>query len=95
MSEKSLHAKKYFIVFSALMLLTWITVRVSNFHLGIAAAVALAMLIATIKGGLVGAFFMHLVGENKFIIYTLILTLIFLLILLFVPLLLTTTDYKI
>lgn len=46
----------------ALLLLTTVSVLAINFHLG-ALTVALALLIATIKGALVMIYFMHLKSE--------------------------------
>lgn len=52
----------YLSVLVALLLLTTTSVLAINFHLG-ALTVALALLIATIKGALVMTFFMHLKSE--------------------------------
>ena len=94
MSTKS-HHKTYWLVFGALAVLTILTVGVSNLHLGIATAIAVAMIIAFTKGSLVGAYFMHLVGEHKLIFFLLILTLIFFIVLLFVPFFVSLDDYRI
>ncbi len=56
--------KKYWLVFGALMVGTVVTVAVSYVHLPPAPAIALGLLIATIKASLVAAFFMHLKGEK-------------------------------
>lgn len=80
------HAKIYVMVFVALLALTLITVTISSLHLGIAAAVTVALIIAAMKGSLVASFFMHLISEKKVIYLALILTAIFLLALLFLPL---------
>ena len=45
--------KTYMMVFGALMVLTIITVGVSYVHLPVAAAVTVALIVATIKGSLV------------------------------------------
>jgi cytochrome c oxidase subunit 4 len=76
----------YILVFVALAGLTLVTVGVSYLHLDFAAAVGLALLIASIKGSLVAAFFMHLISERKLIYAVLILTLGFFLALLLLPL---------
>lgn len=76
----------YILVFVALAALTLITVGVSYLHLSVGAAIALALLIATIKGSLVAAFFMHLLSERKLIYAVLILTLVFFVALLLLPL---------
>jgi len=52
----------YLTVLIALLLLTTTSVLAISFHLG-SVTVALALLIATIKGGLVMSFFMHLKSE--------------------------------
>lgn len=83
--------RTYFMVFGALMVLTIITVGVSYVHLPIAAAVTVALIVATIKGSLVAMYFMHLLHERKVIYWALLLTLVFFIFLMFVPLL-TNTD---
>ena len=52
-------------VLAALMVLTSLTVSVPNFDLGAQGNLVVAMVIATIKAGLVVAFFMHLVWDKK------------------------------
>ena len=79
--------KTYMMVFGALMVLTIITVGVSYVHLPVAAAVTVALIVATIKGSMVAMFFMHLVHERKVIYWVLMLTVIFFVFLMFVPLL--------
>jgi caa(3)-type oxidase subunit IV len=63
--------KTYMMVFGALMVLTIITVGVSYVHLPIAAAVTVALIVATIKGSMVAMFFMHLLHERKVIYWVL------------------------
>jgi cytochrome c oxidase subunit 4 len=53
-------------VFAALVVLTVATVAVTSFDLGSQGNFITAMIIATIKAGLVMAFFMHLVWDKKF-----------------------------
>ena len=77
--------KVYITVFVALMGLTLITVTISSFHLGVGAAIAVALLIATIKATLVAGYFMHLLSEKKVIYATLLLVLVFFLALMFLP----------
>ena len=55
----------YFKVFGALMVLTVLTVAVTNVDLGSPLNVILAMLIAIIKSSLVLMFFMHLYYDNR------------------------------
>lgn len=79
------HVRTYILVFVALMALTIITVAVSYLHLDVKWAIAVALLIATIKGSLVAGFFMHLISEKRLIYFTLILTFIFFLVLMVLP----------
>ncbi|GIV60145.1 cytochrome C oxidase subunit IV family protein [Rhodocaloribacter litoris] len=72
------HVRVYLIVFAALATLTVVTVAVSYVHLPILPALVVGLLIATIKGGLVAAYFMHLVSEKKVIFGVLIITAVFL-----------------
>ena len=76
----------YILVFAALAVLTLVTVGVSYLHLSFGAAVGLALFIASIKGSLVAAFFMHLISERKLIYAVLILTVIFFVALMLLPL---------
>lgn len=69
--------RKYLMVFGALAVLTVITVAISQFHLPTWQAVTLALVVATIKGSLVAAFFMHLLSERKLIYAVLVLTVFF------------------
>jgi cytochrome c oxidase subunit 4 len=66
--------KRYLGVFVILLALTVVTVSASRLHLGITAAIILALIIAVVKGSLVGGFFMHLVAERPVIYVLLILT---------------------
>ncbi|MEO0814429.1 MAG: cytochrome C oxidase subunit IV family protein, partial [Myxococcota bacterium] len=52
-------------VFVALVALTGATVAVTAIDLGASMNLVVAMLIATVKAGLVAAFFMHLLYDNK------------------------------
>ena len=69
--------RKYLYVFGALAVLTLITVGISYLHLPIHEAVILALIVASIKGSLVAAFFMHLISERKLIYGVLMLTVFF------------------
>jgi caa(3)-type oxidase subunit IV len=69
--------RKYLIVLGALAVLTIITVAISYIHLPTGQAVALALVVATIKGSLVAAFFMHLISERKLIYAVLLFTVFF------------------
>ena len=77
--------RSYITVFVMLMVFTVITVAAAQFHLGIALGVAVALLIATMKGSMVAAVFMHLSHEQKWIYGALVLTVIGFLILMSVP----------
>lgn len=57
--------KMYLGVFISLLVLTALTVIVSRFDFG-AFNLVIAMLVASVKAGLVAMFFMHLKYENKF-----------------------------
>ena len=69
--------RKYIVVFASLMGLTLVTVAISYLHLSIVPAVALALLVASIKGSLVACYFMHLLTEKKLILWVLALTVLF------------------
>lgn len=69
--------RKYLIVLGMLALLTGVTVWIASFHLPTWQAVALALVVASIKGSLVAAFFMHLISERKLIYAVLVLTIFF------------------
>ena len=71
------HVRVYITVFVALMALTIVTVTVSRFHLPVPIAVTVALIVATIKGGLVACYFMHLISEKKLIYAVLALTAFF------------------
>ena len=77
--------KAYIGVFVALMVLTILTVAVSYFHMPVAAAIIVALIIASFKGSLVAAFFMHLAHERKVIYWVLLLTVAFFIALMFIP----------
>ncbi len=59
----------YITVFVVLLALTLVTVAVSYLDLQPAMAVAVALLVATVKGSLVACYFMHLISEKR-LIYT-------------------------
>lgn len=68
--------KDYFGVFGALMVLTAITVLVSELNLG-SAALAVAMVVAAIKSAFVIGYFMHLKYDTRFHSFVLFGTLLF------------------
>jgi cytochrome c oxidase subunit 4 len=80
------HVRVYLYVFAALAALTVITVAVSYVHLGLAGNVAVALVIAVVKGSLVACFFMHLISERKMLYGILLLTVVFFAVLMLLPL---------
>lgn len=84
------NTRPYWVVFAALAALTVITVAISYLRLPIGPAIFLAMAIATLKGTLVAAYFMHLISERGIIFSILGITLLFFIFLMTIPLLDTT-----
>jgi caa(3)-type oxidase subunit IV len=93
MSNKDIahHITHYRNVFVYLLIGTALTVAASylefNVKDSIAGAIFIGLLIASIKGYLVAANFMHLNSEKKMIYWILMLTVFFLILLLSIPLL--------
>jgi cytochrome c oxidase subunit IV len=87
------HVRVYITVFVALMVLTIVTVAISRVHLPVPTAVAVALLVATIKGSLVACYFMHLISEKKLILAVLLLTAAFFVALLALPILTVHDSY--
>ena len=87
----SKYIKNYRNVFIYLLIATFLTVLASYIDFdvkgSIAGGVFVGLVIASIKGYLVAANFMHLNSEKKMIYWVLILTIIFLIPLLFIPVL--------
>jgi caa(3)-type oxidase subunit IV len=74
------HIRAYLMVGGTLLLFTGITVALSYVNFGTQKAnVAVAMLVATFKAGLVAAIFMHLSSEKRMIYRILIFTVFFVL----------------
>jgi caa(3)-type oxidase subunit IV len=72
------HIRAYLMVGGTLLLFTGITVALSYINFGTQKAnVAVAMLVATFKAGLVAAIFMHLSSEKRMIYRILIFTFFF------------------
>lgn len=69
----------YVLVFAALAVLTIVTVAVGYMQLSIVPALIVGLFIATVKGGLVAAYFMHLISEQRVIYIILGFTMVFLL----------------
>jgi cytochrome c oxidase subunit 4 len=79
------HLRQYYVVFVALLCLTAITVGVSYLKLERPIAITVALIIATIKAGLVAAVFMHLISEKKVIFAVLMLTALFFALVMLLP----------
>lgn len=79
------HVRVYMIVFAALAVLTVVTVGVSYIHLPVHTAIIVALIIASVKGSLVAAYFMHLISEEKIIDWVLVLTALFFVVLMLLP----------
>ena len=78
--------RTYFVIFGTLMALTFVTVAISRLHLPIPIAVTIALVVASIKGGLVASYFMHLISERKLIYWVLVVTVAFFFAVLLMPL---------
>jgi cytochrome c oxidase subunit 4 len=77
--------RTYFMVGGALLVGTVLTVGANQLHLTGGLAIAVALLIATIKGSLVAAIFMHLNHEKGWIYGSLIITVVFYAVLILLP----------
>lgn len=75
------HVRVYMMVFGALAVLTVVTVGVSYLDLPFGPALSLALVIASVKAGLVALYFMHLISERKVVVWMLAMTGIFFLVL--------------
>jgi caa(3)-type oxidase subunit IV len=83
--------RTYGIVGGLLLVFTVITVAVNQVHLAVPLAITVALIIATTKGSMVAAIFMHLNHEKKWIYGALVLTVVFFVVLMLLPGL-TTAD---
>src|SRR5215216_3686240 len=83
--------RQYWMVGAALFVFTGITVAVNQIHLAVPAAITVALIIASMKGSMVAAIFMHLSSERKWIYAALLLTLLGFVVLMMVPVL-TVND---
>lgn len=77
--------RRYWVVGTALFLLTVITVAVSYLDVSQGMAIVIALVIACFKGGLVAAVFMHLISEKQAIYSLLLLTVLFFIVLMLGP----------
>ena len=78
--------RTYIVVFVTLMGLTLVTVAISRLHLPVPIAITIALIVATIKGGLVASYFMHLISEKKLIYWVLAFTVSCFILVLLLPL---------
>ena len=92
--EVKKHVRVYISVFAALAVLTVVTVAVSYLDLSTSNAIAVALLIATVKASLVALYFMHLITERRTILGILGLTFIFFVVCLYVPTTWTQTEVE-
>ena len=81
------HVRVYITVFIALAFLTVVTVAASYLDVSMPAAIAIALVIASVKASMVACYFMHLISERKLIYSLLILSFFFLLVMLLIPVL--------
>ena len=86
------HVRVYILVFVALAVLTMVTVAVRSLHLPMATGIAVALLIAIVKGSLVACYFMHLISERRLIFLVLVITVAFFVALLMLPVL-TSSEH--
>jgi len=77
--------RTYWMIGGALFAFTVITVAVNQIHLAVPLAITVALIIATLKGSMVAAIFMHLSNEKKWIYGALLLTVIGFIVLMTVP----------
>ncbi len=79
------HVRVYVVVFLALAVLTVVTVAISYLHLPTVLAISVAMVVASVKASLVACYFMHLLSEEKVILWLLLLCAAFLVALMALP----------
>ena len=79
------HVRVYVMVFAALAVLTVVTVAISYLHLPTHYAIGIALVVATVKASLVALYFMHLISEEKVILWLLALCAAFFVFLMLLP----------
>jgi len=79
--------RNYLMIGGVLFVGTVVTVLANQVHLAVPLAITVALIIATIKGSMVAAVFMHLSHEKRWVYGALLLTVAFFIVLMFVPLL--------
>lgn len=72
--EVKKHVRGYMVVFFALLCLTGVTVGLYYVHMPTVIGIIVALIVASIKAGLVAAYFMHLIEEKQIIYWLLMLT---------------------
>jgi cytochrome c oxidase subunit IV len=77
--------RSYMTVFVMLMIFTVLTVAVSRLQFAVPVAIAVALVIAVMKGSMVAGVFMHLSHEKRWIYGVLLLTVVFFVFLLLLP----------
>ena len=80
------HIRKYVLVFVALGILTFVTVAISYLDVSVGTAIVLAMIVASVKAGLVAGSFMHVASEERVIHWLLGVSAAFLFFLFLLPL---------
>jgi len=81
----------YLTIGVSLLIFTAVTVAANRFHFVVPIAIAVALVIAIIKGSMVASVFMHLNNEQRWIYGALVLTVFFFIVLMCLPLF-TTLD---
>lgn len=84
--------KTYLMIGVSLLIFTGITVAANQFHFVVPVAIAVALVIATIKGSMVASVFMHLNQEKRWIYGALALTVFFFIVLMTLPLFFTLDN---
>jgi cytochrome c oxidase subunit 4 len=87
------HIRTYLMIGGLLFVATVVTVLANLVELAVPAAITVALIIASIKGSMVAAVFMHLSNEKKWIYASLLLTIVFFIVLMFIPLFTTYDTY--
>ena len=85
------HSRTYLMIFGTLAVLTVVTVAAGYVSFPIGLGITIALIIATVKGSLVAAYFMHLLNEQKPIYWLLIVT-FFLLMMMFLLFIVAALD---
>jgi cytochrome c oxidase subunit 4 len=84
-AEIKKHVRSYLMIGVALLVFTVITVAVNQVHLAVPLAITVALIIASMKGSMVAAVFMHLSHEKRWVYFALLLTVAGFIVLMTVP----------